>query len=529
MGAPSLSDLLTVPSQDDVLNQEVLPELTKRKVRITDWFVGGVYRAMAYLVALLRVNVRLAIATFVAAGFEDYAFGFATPPANPDGSVIDVTGWAPFIAKQRYGIDQLEATPTRRTITLSNLSLSAYGPLQPGPSLMVQFPSGNRYILDQVVTIAASTDGVTPTVTTAMFRSEFNSDSVDGLVYNDPPGSALSLVTSNYPGVTASNPATTYTPVGLAGIGIGLVVPTGSPALDDPHSVAVRIDGTGNASDLSVQWSTNVDNGGWVSQSGVNLVTNLGGYGINIALHDNGGSPAFIEGDVYYLANPGSDIVQVGADVETPQALGTRCRGIIPALSFQKDASGNWTPISPVDAAYRTLALSANDQVRIVFLETDPYVNNRVNIIIAGQGGAPLSPGVIANVQSFFDAFNMTTDDPVVQTSTGRPLSLGGLTISTPFGQTAATQRAMTLRLQKYLGGVDSSTVLSINGTIDYDYLVALIRTTPGVTKVSGTLTLTTTGGTVTTDLPLPIIAGAFESVQWSQSATSAFTWTTSR
>jgi hypothetical protein len=34
----------------------------------------------------------------MAAGFEDYVFGKSTPPADVDGSTVDVTGWAPVIS-----------------------------------------------------------------------------------------------------------------------------------------------------------------------------------------------------------------------------------------------------------------------------------------------------------------------------------------------------------------------------------------------------------------------------------------------
>jgi hypothetical protein len=518
---PQLSDLLTVPSQDDVLNQEVLPELTKRQVRTTDWLPGSVQRAQAYVIALMRVSVRLALAAMCAAGFEDYVFGFATPPANPDGSIIDVTGWAPFVAQQRYGVVQLAATFTRRTITLTNASATTYGPLQPGPALVVQFSSGNRYVLDQVVTIAPAVGGV-PQTTTATFRSEFASNSAAGLVYNDPTDDTLQLVTANYPGVTASNPHTTYSPVAQAGSGIGTVTPSGSPS-EGSHTVALRIDATGTAAAATVAWSTNVDNHGWIAQSG-SSASNLGGYGINVTLSDNSGSPAFVQGAVYYFTTPGSDIIQVGADVETPQALGTRCRGLWPSLSFAKDGNGNWIPTSPTSSAYQALALSANSQVRLAYVAVDATVNNKVNIIVCGQGGAPLSPLVVANVQTFFNAYSMLTDLPTVATSTARAITLGGLSITAKTAQLATAQAALTQRLQAYLGGVDAATPISINPLIDYDYIIALARTTPGVTKVNGTLTIN--GGT--TDLQLPLTVGAFESAQWTQTAATAFTWSTS-
>jgi hypothetical protein len=39
---PSLDELLTTPDQETCLQQEVIPELQTRKVRVTDWLVGGV-------------------------------------------------------------------------------------------------------------------------------------------------------------------------------------------------------------------------------------------------------------------------------------------------------------------------------------------------------------------------------------------------------------------------------------------------------------------------------------------------------
>lgn len=514
MSTPQLADLLAVPSQDDVLDQEVLPELQKRKVRTTDWVTGSVQRAQAYVIALMRVSVRLAIAALCAAGFEDYVFGFSTPPPNPDGSTIDVTGWAPFVAKQRYGITQLAATYTRRNITLTNAAVGAYGPLQPG-AIVLQFPSGNRYVLDATVTIPGSGSVITA------FRSEFANDSAAGLVYNDPPGSSpLTFVTANYPGVTATNPAPTYSSVAEVGSGIGLVMPSGTPA-SSPHSVAVRVDSTGVVGVAT--WSTNVDNLGWVSQGTAASATNLAGVvGLNVALTDNGGSPSFEQGTVYYYTTPGSDVIQVGADVETPQALGLRCRGLWPSLAFAKDGNGNWIPTSPTTSAYAALAVSCNSQVRVVYVATDASINDKVNIIVAGQGGVPLSVGTVANIQSFFDAFSMETDLPSVATSTATTITLAGLTISVTQSKFASAQAALTKRLQVYLGGLDAAAALGINGRIDYDYIIALVRTTPGVVKVAGTLTI----NAVAADLQLPVTPGAFESAQWTQSSATAFTWT---
>lgn len=517
MITPSFADLTTVPDQGTVLNEEVFPELKTRSVRVTDWLTGGVYLAIANVVALMRVKVRQAIAAFVAAGFEDYVFGFAALPPNPDGTITDVTAWAPFVAKQRYGVTQIPASYTLRNITLTNSVNTSYGPIQPG-DFKISFPSGNRYVNNVAFTIPASGGGGTVVV---QFRSELTTNSSAGLVYNDPSNSTISLVTSNYPGVTASNPQTSYSAVAQAGSSAGTVTPGGSPTGN--HNVAVRIDTTGSVAGANVGWSTQVDALGWVQQSG-STATNLGGFGINVTLADNsGGTSAFVAGSTYYFNTPGSDITSVGADIETPQALGTRCRGMWPSLAFPKDGNGNWIPMSPTQSAYTTLALSSNSQIRVVLVSLDPTINNKVNLVIAGQGGTPLSGAVVANVQSFFNAYSMLTDLPFVQTSTARPLTLAGLTVTTKAGQQASAQSAMTLRLQIYLGGVDPAAPFTINGTIDYDYLIAIVRTTPGVTKVSGTLTINGTAN----DYPLPVTPGAFESATWSQTAASAFSWAT--
>lgn len=518
MQAPSFTDLQAIPSQDDVLNQDVLPEATKRGLRVTDWLVGGVWRTASYVIALLYANVRVMVATIADSGFEDYAFGKSTPPPDADGNVLDVTGWAPVLSVQRYGTPQIAATFTRRTITLTNSSLASYGPLQPGPSsLMIQVVgSGNRYVLDQVVTIAASG------VTTATFRSEFPSNSEAGLVYNDPPGSTLVLVTSNYAGVVATNPAPTFSPVAHAGTGLGTITPSGTPT-GGAHSVAVRIVTQGLAT--TAGWQFAIDGAAWsATQTGSSVSI---GDGMTLTLADNGGNPSFLLNETYYFTTPGSDITQIGADVETPQALGARCRGLIPAIAFPQDSNGRWIPTSPTASGYETLVRNANSNVRIVLIQTDGTINNKVNIVIAGNGGAPLATADVANMQSFLNAYSMVTDLPVVSTSTGRTITLGGLTVTCRSAQLTAAQTALTRALQIYFGGLDPLTPISINPLIDYDYILALVRTTPGVTHVSGTLTLTTSGGTVTTDLQLPITPGAFESVQWAQTAATAFTWST--
>lgn len=510
---PQLADLTTVPTQAQVLAQEVLPQLVANGVNVTSWPIGGLYRGISQAVAFCRTNARLALAAITVAGFEDYVFGRTAAPGG-----LDVTGWAAFVAKQRYGIIQKPATYTQRTLTLTNSSTSAYANVQPG-AMIVVFPSGNRYVLNQVVSIAAAVAGV-PSVITATFRSEFQM--ALGLSYNgDTTGAAISLVTTNYPGVTVSNAAPVYSAISQVGSGLGTLTLTGAPI--GQHNVTVKILTSGSVGSGGVTWSTSLDGAGFIVQSGTS-VTNLGLFGCNIALNDNGGS--FVAGTQYYFQWPGTDITQVGAVIETPQALGIRVTGLYPLLGFATDAFGNFVPpASPTQSAYIALTLSSNLNVVVAFAAVDAAVNNKINIYIAGQGGALLPTSVIAAVQAFFANFQMVTDVVNVVSPTARAITLA-LTgaIQVKAAQQASAQASLQSSLAAYFGGVDPAVSLGINGIVDYEYIASIIRRTPGVVRVPNTLTLN--GGTV--DLQLPVSVGQFEVAQWSQTVVgspSCFVW----
>jgi hypothetical protein len=504
--AYTLNDLLAEPSQDNVLDQEVLPELRYRKVRVTDWKEGGVYRGMAYVVAKLRVEFRKVIAAIAAGGLPDYAFGLVDPPFG-----LDATGWCDLVGEQFYGEPRIGATNTRRRITLTNATAIPYGPLVAG-SLTVVFPAtGNRYILDETITIPGSG------AVLALFRSEFLTDSQNGIQYNDPSGSSIVLVTSSYPGVTATNPAPTFSSVSQSGSGIGSVTPSGAPT--GSHSVAVRIDSTGNAG--AAQWSTLLDNGTWTPQTG-SSATNLGGFGINITLANNGGNPAFAAGAIYYFSTPGSDITQVGRDQETPQEYGARCKAKIPLIAIQLDDVGNAVPVSPTPSGYVLLARKASTQVKIAFV-TVGTVNNEVRIYIAGQG-ALLDASVIAAVQSWFVSRSMLTDKPVTLSPTTGTVTLGGATVTVQQAFKASAQQSINRALALYFGGVDLGRPISVNPRIDHEYISALITTTPGVTNFTDTA-LTING--LAQDLQLPIVVGGYEIASWTQDISTALTWIT--
>jgi hypothetical protein len=522
MALPSLSDLLTVPTQQQALDQEVFPELRKRGLRVTDWVAGGAFLGITYVAGLLRVNSRAAVAAITAAGFEDYVFGLAPLPATfTDAMTTDVLAWAPIVAKQRYGLDRIAATYTRRTLTITNTANVAYGPLAPG-AMVVQFPTtGNRYILDgtledptATITIPASGAGGT---VSASFRAEYATDTAGGIQYQDPAGaSPLVLVTANYPGVSVASVQPAFAPVAQSGSGPGAVTLSGTPAL--PHSqIEVVITASGSTGG-TLGWSFILDGSAPVDAG--NAFSAAIGDNITITLTDaTGVVPSFVEGARYFSSCPGTDITTVGRDAETPQELGARCRGLLPMLGWVKDpTTGVSVPSAPTGGAYAALVASASSEVKNVSVVTGA-VNNAVTVYVSGEG-ALLSSATLAALQTFLAGVSGLTDNVTVASPATQAVALGGtLTIYARAAQLASAQSALQKRLALYLGGADQVQPLAIGGLVDHAYLVSLIRTTPGITRV-GDVALQINGSAA----DLQLAAGTLAT--WSQNVTAIAGWT---
>jgi hypothetical protein len=506
MALPLLADLFNIPTQQQVIDGDMIPELQSQGVRVTDWVVGSVVRAASYAFSKAKVDVLTEIAAMAAAGFEDYVFGFSQAPGG-----IDVTGWAPLVAKQRYNVDQILATYTRRQILLTNTVASSYGPLNPG-ALMVQFPSGNRYVLDQIVTIPSSSS------VTATFRSEFTYTT--NASYNgDPDSAAIILVTATFPGVTATNPRPNFSPYTHVGVGTGTLSQSGTDGL--AHSFRVRIDSNGQSGAAS--WSYSMDGAAFAS-AGTAASFGIGG-GTTTTLVNGTVNPSFVAGDIYYFFSPGSSLLSAGRPDETPGQLGTRCRGLWPMLGWPKDVNGNTIAMSPAASAYIALAQSSSNQVTQVLVQTSTTVNDEVDIVVAGQG-AILDAGTVAAIQAFFNSFSMLTDRPVVSSPTARPINLASGVITVKQAQLAQAQAQLQTQLQAYFTGNDSQG-LAINGRIDHAYLVELVRALPGVTKFNDTaFQIGHNGGSfAVADLQLPVTALALELPTWGEQVASVFTW----
>lgn len=522
--ALTFDDLVTPPTQSEAFDGVIVPELQAREIPTTDWGAGDPVRVMALVMARLHAEGRGALATLAAAGFEDYAFGVTDPP----GGIEIPDSWATLIAKQRYNLDRIAATYTTRTIRFTNATASAHGPYSKG-DLVVEFADyegpDNRYVLDEDgVTIAAG-PGVS---TDLVFRSEYTINAAEGYAYNHASGTTVRLVTASLPGVTATNPAGTFTATALAGTSEGTVTPSGVPAgLAATSSWEVNITATGQAAACSWRYRYR-DSAGTLSVWApvvASATAAPGGTGITITLaNDSGGvNPSFIAGDTFRFSTPGTDVVTAGRDQETRQALGIRCRGIWPSLSFAKNADGDALPRSVTRAAYDTLVRSASDQVVHTLIETDATINGRVNVYVAGQGSA-LAPATLTALQSFMDSVSDLTDYVVVDSPTKRAITIGpGVTVYVAAGMLATAQAEMQDRLDAYFTGTDTGNPIGLNPRIDRAYLIELIRGTRGVTRTDADITLTINGAA--TDLQLPIAPGAVELATWAQSVASVFVW----
>lgn len=522
MATPTLEELFTQVSVPEAMDGYVLPELRTERdgvtLPVTDWLVGGAFRALAWVGARLFSEVRRLSGGLAAATHGEYVFGFSDPPAGLDG----VTSWASVRARDFYGLKPIEASHTKRTLRFLNGSNASYGPLPAGTVIVEFVDTRARYVNDSAFTIAAG-PGVT---TAATFRSESAVNSAKGLTYLDPSGATIRLVTASYPGVSVTNPAPTFTPVTLVGSGLGTVTPSGTPGSGyTSSSWAVRINTSGQVGVAT--WSYRIQasgiDTGWVAAGTATSVT-PSGTGITVTLANHASAnPSFIIGATYFFSTPGTDVTVRGRDAESPRELGRRCQGIMPLLDWARDGAGNFiAPTTPPEDAFVAMTLTAfPEQVKIAYVRVGS-VNDEVVIKVAGQGST-LSAGTIATVQAFWNMMAGLTNYPVVSSPSTQAIELAGATVRVRQAQLASVQAAIQNAIAAYLGGVDPRAPLSIAGLVRREYLIALITNTPGVTGFSDdTFTIEGHAGAAATDYQLL----ADTMATWGQQVASDAGWT---
>jgi hypothetical protein len=475
----TLAELLTDPTQAQV-EARIVAYLQDEGFPVTDWEVGGVERTRlkTWTKALVDL-VTSTIPTITAGQFIDYA----------------TAAWMRLLAKQRYNLDYYEATRTTGLMTLTCAPTAGPHTVTAG-TLIAKFSSGNRYV--------NTTGGVLSAGGTLEleWQSEEVNDSPAGKNYIDPSDGTVTLVTP-LTGVTIANPASTFSedPVPVTdGTSTGTLNLSGTPS--GQYQITVQIDVAGQAG--VAEWSYSVNGGAFVEAGAVSSLADVGGSGITITLTNGSITPSFNEGDSFTFAAPGTWITEQGTDIEATAALASRCRNRWPSLAAR-------TSTSPTLGYYDLLAREASAQVTQTRVVTDGTINNKLYLVIAGQGGVlPLS--VINDVQDFVDARVHITDYPVVVSPTTRAIELAGVLTVERAKRDAALAAAETA-IRTYINSV------GINGTVRLAALVDILMDIDGVIDIEG---LTINGSAE--NLVLPVDAGAYELPQWDETLSEVLT-----
>lgn len=504
-------------NQLDSIRTTLLAKLQGRGLPTTDWGATGIERTIVEMVAqALQDLVVTARPIVVGGGFIDYATG----------------DWLTFNSKQRYNNDRNPATYTQGTIVLTNTTSSLI-PVS-ATALWFKFPSGNRYngpigagpfSIPANGTLSITVQSESPNHSVATGPND-----IAPLVnYVDPSAATPIIMVTPLAGVTATNPAPLFSSVTQAGIGSGVVTPTGA-APAPGHNISIRVDVSGQVGGALV-YSYSLDGAAWVTGLTASSQANIGGFGIGFTLANGAGNPSFQQGTVYGFSTPGSWITQQGTDQELDIALKSRDVNRWPSL-----AAAAAIPGSPTLGLYDLLVrlapsvigqtlVQAPSQVTQTLVQTDGIVNNKVNIYVAGQGG--ILPGsVIAAIQAFLAALNMITDNPVVLSPAALVIQIAGLTITVKQASLAAAQVALQSALQTYFAGLGIN-ASATNGVIRHARIVQIIEDIAGVVDLTDTtMTLQAgAGAAVVGSITLPSVVGQVQLPQWSQQIATAATW----
>ncbi len=378
----TLPQLLAAPTADQIRDR-IFARLNRADFPVTDFHEGAVARTIVEAVSS-------AIADFVGALIPRIAAGGFATLAKGD--------WLSLLGQENFLLARLPASFTTQAVRL--YAAAGVGPYSLAVGqLVLEAPSGNRYVLDAAGTIpvgtvlgesGAGTEGVD--FVTLAFKAES-----PGSKYADPAGSLTRLITP-LPGVLAVNRAPTFSAVGHDGDGTGSITLSGSPAGAARFSIRILTDGQADAAtfEFSLDGAPYLP-GGVAASTGVVLT------GGSVVTFVNGVIPSFIAGETFTFSTPGSPIITQGADTETDAHLAGRIAARWPALSQ-----------NALDDVYEQWAYAASDEVtkvrvRPVNTESTP---GRVEIMIAGAVN-PLV-GAVGLVQAYVDARHPITDDPLV-------------------------------------------------------------------------------------------------------------------
>lgn len=399
------------------------------------WQPGGTERTrlMAFSTMLADVMSNY-IPTYTGAGFLDYATGL----------------WLQLTAQELYNLIYNSAGFTQGNILLTCAS-GVSGQTVAAGNLKATFQaSGLSYLNVNPVVIPAGPGSVS-----GLFQAEFA-----GAKYADQSNSGAIFLTTPIPGVTLTNPASTYSGVTHTGSGSGTLSLSGSPSV--PHSVQVTVTATQvGGTNPSVSYTLD-----GVTSS----VAALTAAGITIGFVAGVSGTSWVLTDTYVFTSPGSWITQQGNDQETDLALATRCRN-------------RWASLSaiPTSSLYQLLATSAptyGAQVTQCIIVPDGTINNKVNIVVAGPAGV-LPALTITGLQTFISPRARGCDSPVVQSPTSLNVTLAG-TITCLATQQSTVQTAVQTAMTNLVNAA------GINGTIRIAAIIDAIMNISSVVDCTG-------------------------------------------
>ncbi len=486
MANPTLSDLLGAMTKDEIMAL-LISALQGADFPTTDWSPVGMERALVEMEGIaLEDLIANTIPTVAGGGLVDYAEG----------------DWLTLLAKQLYNVDRFPATRTVGLELLTNDGAQAYT-IQPF-DLTFLSDAGNRYV--NTTGGALAPGGGTLVVT---IQSESPNDSANGLDYVDGSDTITQMVIG-LAGVSATNPAPTFSAVELVGSGTGTLTPSATdavPANVNPTSIVLEITTGGDKAAAFATYTVN--GGGPVGPTALAApIVVGGGTDITMTFADGAVHPSFVVGDVYTFQAPGTWITQQGVDVESDELLRQRCKDQWAALS-----------LVPTDGLYTLWARQASPQVTKVLITADQTIAGQVDILIAGPGGA-LGADVVNAVQAYVDKRKPLTDKVVVASADNLVVGLTG-TVKVAASKLAAAQQAAQKAFNEYIrkAPIEGYFIGVAPGWIYWSEVLGAISTVDGVFTVTG---LSINGGGVNTDLA---VGGTFVAV--SSDIVGTLTWTT--
>lgn len=346
------------------------------------------------------------------------------------------------LVRDFYKLQWRDPTFTIENIRLSTIGSPASYTFNPGDLWVRADDTGNRYnnIAGGVLTPGLTLD--------LPFQAEN-----PGSSYSDSAGTITTMVTARA-GVQCTNVAPAdYTTVRTSGGSSGTFVATlsGNPLSPHPPSIRVKITASG---EIGTAVATISFDGGNTWSPGFVIPGALNPAGVGVTLtFANGTAPSFIVGDILTVFL-GDAILQRGADLETPQAIGARC-------------GNRWSAISlvPTRGKIELWAHQASQEVDRVSSMADPSTPGGTLVTIASSSG-PASPQAQVAVEDYISARllgfkgvpaapGFTSPEKTVLVSTAKARNVVGQgAVYVQRAKVAAVQLASNVAWLAYLRGI---------------------------------------------------------------------------